>query len=358
MKIYIVFIMKWKKLTQDLRSKNYIGCYGADHIPYHVLSDAKYNINISESAYNYTLDENINPDLKFLINNIESKQNDWDKIVTFNPYGLDSNPPTIAAVQAKLELKGMVNFKVDGKVVNENNTINCLKIAIEQTWHLPGIAKRIGVDEDILRKKFYNHLNDPNFLDKSKELYIPSIGGISIFAFGDIKKLVNPETEVCLRIHDACLNSDCFRGTICTCAPYLMWGIEECIKTAQRGGVGFIFYFRKEGRALGEVIKFRVYNARHNRKDGDTSENYFNQTVSIAGVEDARHQKLMPDALLWLGIKKINHLYSMSNDKYAALNNVGIYAEHRHDLPENMIPPDAHVEINAKIASGYFSNKK
>ena len=130
-----------------------------------------------------------------------------------------------------------------------------------------------------------------------------------------------------------------------------MWGIEECIKTAQRGGVGFIFYFRKEGRALGEVIKFRVYNARKNRKEGDTSENYFNQTTSIAGVEDARHQKLMPDALLWLGIKKINHLYSMSNDKYSALNNVGIYAENRHDLPCCMIPPDAHVEINAKISS-------
>jgi hypothetical protein len=42
---------------------------------------------------------------------------------------------------------------------------------------------------------------------------------------------------------------------ICTCRPYLIYGIEEAIKCAQRGGVGLIVYFRKEGRALGEVTK-------------------------------------------------------------------------------------------------------
>lgn len=34
------------------------------------------------------------------------------------------------------------------------------------------------------------------------------------------------------------------------------------MKTAQEGGVGLIVYFRKEGRALGEVTKYLVYNAR------------------------------------------------------------------------------------------------
>jgi hypothetical protein len=40
-----------------------------------------------------------------------------------------------------------------------------------------------------------------------------------------------------------------------TCRPYLVHAIEECAKTAQKGGVGVIAYFRKEGRALGEVTK-------------------------------------------------------------------------------------------------------
>lgn len=49
--------------------------------------------------------------------------------------------------------------------------------------------------------------------------------------------------------------SDVFGSDICTCKPYLIFAIEECIRCAQRGGVGVVVYFRKEGRALGEVTK-------------------------------------------------------------------------------------------------------
>jgi GTP cyclohydrolase II len=49
--------------------------------------------------------------------------------------------------------------------------------------------------------------------------------------------------------------SDVFGSDICTCKPYLTYAIEECIRGAQRGGVGVVVYFRKEGRALGEVTK-------------------------------------------------------------------------------------------------------
>lgn len=49
--------------------------------------------------------------------------------------------------------------------------------------------------------------------------------------------------------------SDVFGSDICTCKPYLTFAIEECIRTVQRGGVGLVVYFRKEGRALGEVTK-------------------------------------------------------------------------------------------------------
>ena len=74
---------------------------------------------------------------------------------------------------------------------------------------------------------------------------------------------------------------------------------------AQRGGVGIVIYYRKEGRSLGEVTKFRVYNARENQSGGDKPEEYFNQTEAIAGIRDARFQAMMPDALRWLGVKRI-----------------------------------------------------
>lgn len=55
-----------------------------------------------------------------------------------------------------------------------------------------------------------------------------------------------------------CNGSDVFGSDICTCRPYLIFGIEEAVKEAQNGGSGVVIYFRKEGRALGEVTKVRA----------------------------------------------------------------------------------------------------
>ena len=53
----------------------------------------------------------------------------------------------------------------------------------------------------------------------------------------------------------------------------------------------------------------------------------------------------MPDALLWLGVKKIDRFISMSDMKYDALANVGIEVVTRVDIPEELVPADAKVEI-------------
>ncbi len=111
--------------------------------------------------------------------------------------------------------------------------------------------------------------------------------------------------------------SDVFGSDICTCKPYLVFAIEECIRTAQRGGVGVVVYFRKEGRALGEVTKYLVYNLR--KRGGDSADKYFRATEMIAGVKDMRFQALMPDILHWLGIKKVNNMVSMS-DMYVPMS--------------------------------------
>ena len=135
----------------------------------------------------------------------------------------------------------------------------------------------------------------------------------------------------------------------------LFRSIEECIEGAQRGGVGLVSYFRKEGRALGEVTKFLVYNARKRQVGGDTAEQYFNRTECVAGVQDMRFQELMPDVLNWLGIRKIHRLVSMSNMKYDAITRAGIEVVERVNIPDELIPADAQVEMDAKMAAGYFT---
>ena len=187
------------------------------------------------------------------------------------------------------------------------------------------------------------------------DVFLPPIGGQTVYIFGDARDLADPGVELTARVHDECNGSDVFGSDICTCRPYLTHAIEECILGTQRGGVGLVSYSRKEGRALGEVTKFLVYNARKRQEGGDTADQYFARTECVAGVQDMRFQELMPDVLHWLGIRKIHRLVSMSNMKYDAITGSGIEVGERVNIPDELVPADARVEIDAKMAAGYFT---
>jgi len=72
-------------------------------------------------------------------------------------------------------------------------------------------------------------------------------------------------------------------------------------------------------------------------------------------VQDMRFQELMPDVLHWLGITKIDRFVSMSDLKYKAIVDSGMQIVRRIPLPDDRIPPEAYVEINAKKAAGYYT---
>ncbi|MBV9653857.1 MAG: GTP cyclohydrolase II, partial [Acetobacteraceae bacterium] len=187
------------------------------------------------------------------------------------------------------------------------------------------------------------------------EVFLPPIGGATVYLFGDVSRLGRPETKIACRVHDECNGSDVFGSDICTCRPYLAHGVEICVQQAQAGGVGVVVYNRKEGRALGEVTKFLVYNARKRQPGGDRADAYFARTECVAGVQDMRFQELMPDVLHWLGITRIDRLVSMSHMKWGPIVNSGIEVVERVAIPDGLIPPDAAVEMDAKKASGYFA---
>src|SRR4029077_9459134 len=131
--------------------------------------------------------------------------------------------------------------------------------------------------------------------------------------------------------------------------------IEECARAGQNGGLGIIVYNRKESRALGEVTKFLVYNARKRQEGGDAAAQYFERTECVAGVQDARFQQLMPDVIHWLGIERIDRFVSMSDMKHDALVAQGVRILERIPIPDALIPADAQVEMTAKKAMGYYA---
>ena len=272
--------------------------------------------------------------------------------------------PTIAVTQAHVILPEVIEalqkgrLQADGKFLTANGAAMVTKVAVEPVWFLPEVARRFGCTEAELRRVLFEETGGmyPELVTRSDlEVFLPPIGGLTAYIFGNPRDLANPEVELTARVHDECNGSDVFGSDICTCRPYLTHAIEECIMGAQRGGVGLVSYFRKEGRALGEVTKFLVYNARKRQVGGDTADQYFNRTECVAGVQDMRFQELMPDVLHWLGIRRIHRLVSMSNDKFDAITGSGIEVVERIKIPDELVPADAMVEIQAKIAAGYFT---
>ena len=273
--------------------------------------------------------------------------------------------PTIAVTKAHIDMpevhRAMAagRLAADGRVLLGNGSAVVTKAAIEPVWWLPGVAKRFGVSESDLRRALFEETGGmyPELVTRGDlDVFLPPIGGQTAYVFGNPHDLADPAVTLTARVHDECNGSDVFGSDICTCRPYLTHAIEECIRGAQEGGVGLVVYCRKEGRALGEVTKFLVYNARKRQEGGDSASNYFLRTECVAGVQDMRFQELMPDVLHWFGIRRIHRLVSMSNLKFDAIVGAGIAVDERVKIPDELVPADAQVEMDAKKAAGYFAD--
>jgi GTP cyclohydrolase II len=272
--------------------------------------------------------------------------------------------PTIAITTARIAVPEVQQriaeggLTPDGQVLLGNGEIRVTKAAIDPVWHLPGLAARFGVAESELRRSLFEETGGmfPELVTRPDlEVLLPPVGGTTVYLFGEVERIAAAGTVIACRVHDECNGSDVFGSDICTCRPYLVHGIEVCVATAQQGGVGIFVYNRKEGRALGEVTKFLVYNARKRQPGGDRADTYFRRTECVAGVQDLRFQELMPDVLHWLGVRRVDRWVSMSNMKRAALEAQGIEIVEQVAIPDNLVPFDASVEIEAKKAAGYFA---
>ncbi|KUJ09535.1 uracil-regulated protein 1 [Mollisia scopiformis] len=351
------------------KTRNAIGAHGGSYSVYNALAIAGGDLP-PDFLPDFT---NTEPTFDF------KQQPAWgsaEKIVAMDPFGHIISTaykkylqegydvrPTIAITRATMRVGEIAEAVKDGKlpvdgdiVIDDEGNVRVTKVAVEPVWYLPGVAKRFNIEENHLRRALFEHMGGsyPELITRPDlKIFLPPIGGLTVYIFGPPERVSDPSCNLALRVHDECNGSDVFQSDICTCRPYLAFGIQEAIREAQQGGSGLCIYFRKEGRALGEVVKYLVYNAR--KRGGDTADKYFQRTENVAGVRDMRFQALMPDILHWLGITKIDKMLSMSNMKHDAIVESGIPIIERIPIPDDMIPKDSRVEIDAKINAGYFT---
>lgn len=286
--------------TETLTKRNAIGAHGGSYCVYTALAIAAGDLpaNFRPSF------ENTEPTFDF------PQQPAWSdptKIVAMDPFGHDvvknygkylaeglDVRPTIAITRASMRVAEVTEsikagrLPIDGKIVmSADGDVRVTKCAVEPVWHLPGVAARFGISEETLRRALFEYTGGsyPELITRPDiKVFLPPIGGLTVYIFGPPERIPDENCKLALRVHDECNGSDVFQSDICTCRPYLTFGIEEAIKEAQNGGSGVVIYFRKEGRALGEVVKYLVYNAR--KRGGDTADKYFARTENVAGVRD------------------------------------------------------------------------
>ncbi len=153
--------------------------------------------------------------------------------------------PSIAVTRAHINMPELLHamqagrLRADGTVISARGDMRVIKIAIEPVWWLPGIAERFRIEETELRRVLFEQTGGmfPELVTRPDlKLFLPPIGGTTVYLFGDPAKLGRPETRIACRVHDECNGSDVFGSDICTCRPYLAHGVEVCIAAAQEGG--------------------------------------------------------------------------------------------------------------------------
>ena len=193
---------------------------------------------------------------------------DPNKIVSMDPFGhlspwLFSNimrdenihiRPSIAITKAHMKLPELEQSVRDGRLVpdkkiclNSTGELAVTKFAVEPVWYLPGVAERFGIgmifnptaetlvryrcfhkkhtesnstpDEGALRRSLFENTGGsfPELITRGDiKLFLPPIGGLTVYCFGDPARMSDPNVRLALRVHDECNGSDVFGSDICT----------------------------------------------------------------------------------------------------------------------------------------------
>lgn len=209
-----------------IRRRNAIGAHGGSYSIYHALAVASKNLDIDHKP-DFT-----NTEPAATIGPHPEVWGDPKKIVAMDPFGhlapwlykgiIDSENieirPTIAITRAHMKLPELEDsvragrLIPDGKIcINSSGELAVTKIAVEPCWYLPGVAERFGIDEGTLRRALFEHTGGmyPELITRGDiKVFLPPIGGLTVYCFGDPAKMSDANVRLALRVHDECNGSD------------------------------------------------------------------------------------------------------------------------------------------------------
>ena len=196
--------------TSSRRQRNVIGTHSGSYGVYRALAVAAGNL---ERGHRADLTDTAPTDLV----GPYPGWGDAAKIVSIDPWGASVQTvyaeylaqgydirPTIAVTKAHIhlpEIKQAIAFQrlaTDGTVLFDDASASVTKVAVEPVWWLPGVAARFKVSEGELRRALFEETGGmyPELVTRSDlEVFLPPIGGQTLYVFGDIRDLALPGTR-------------------------------------------------------------------------------------------------------------------------------------------------------------------
>ena len=148
-----------KFIHQQILSKNYAGSMGGAYSAYYALAEATYGKEVKRNA----------KEIHKSPIEVTPKES-WENICTLDHYGLCQECPTIGATKTTMTIPELFNIDKDGKIVNPDGSINCIKISLEP--HICKNGVRLGVDESHLRKILFKYLKPKILIVQKKFIYL------------------------------------------------------------------------------------------------------------------------------------------------------------------------------------------
>jgi GTP cyclohydrolase II len=304
-----------KELIYELRSQ---GCSVA-------VLQSKYRKVFTKGNTARIMYQSVNshaPSTLFLSRPLLPSGDDEARIVLFYPI-LTAN--TINALKAAIELLRSESIQVSSVVtlfsddgtetqLRADANVDVAHLGSVQTLPTPALPTSLSEAPKTILPEFalYSETPLPTLNGDVRFFVFTSTNGNAICVIGKGGK-IDHSRPVLVRVHDACITSECFHSAKCDCREQL----EASLEVIQREG-GMVIYLLQEGRGIGLAAKISAY-ALQQTKALDTVE--ANRALGLP--DDIRSYTAARDILHHFEIQSIE-LLSNNPRKKEKLHRLGV----------------------------------
>ncbi len=245
------------------------------------------------------------------------------------------------------KLAGLTPAGVICEIMKDDGTMarmpDLRKFAAKHNLKIASIADLIAyrIQKDILVHRAAETQLPTRYGDFKAVVYTNDVDKLEHVAL--VKGEIDPESEVMVRVHSACLTGDVFGSKRCDCGCQL----RSAMRMVEKEGTGIILYMQQEGRGIGLINKFKAYALQE--QGMDTVE----ANLELGFKPDLRDYGIGAQILRELGVRQMR-LITNNPKKIVGLEGYGLKVIGRLPIETEPEPENIHYLKTKKDKMGHL----